>query len=152
MDWEWKSGPDSVALLTSMGLQLSDFTDDVGFFRRHIAALQSSVEPDPKKIYVTGLSSGALMSHRLGVQLSDLVAGIGVVEGALNLERLLADSTFFRESGRSFRSSGRCLPNDQPANRRAAPSVCAVLSRVDSMAVTMALVEWSSSSFSAAVS
>ena len=42
-----------------------------------------SVGPNPNGIYVTGLSSGALMSHRLGVQLSDLVAGIGVVEGAL---------------------------------------------------------------------
>jgi polyhydroxybutyrate depolymerase len=68
---------------TNWAYFFNDFTDDVGFFRQLIGALQSSVQPDPKKIYVTGLSSGALMSHRLGVQLSDLVAGIGVVEGAL---------------------------------------------------------------------
>jgi polyhydroxybutyrate depolymerase len=61
----------------------NDFNDDVGFFRQLINSVQASVRPDPKRIYVTGLSSGALMSHRLGVQLSDLVAGIGVVEGAL---------------------------------------------------------------------
>jgi polyhydroxybutyrate depolymerase len=64
----------------------NDFTDDVGFFRQLINALQASLRPDPKRIYVTGLSSGALMSHRLGVQLSDLVAAIGVVEGALFLQ------------------------------------------------------------------
>jgi polyhydroxybutyrate depolymerase len=61
----------------------NDFNDDVGFFRQLINTTQGSVGPDPKRIYVTGLSSGALMSHRLGVQLSDLVAGIGVIEGAL---------------------------------------------------------------------
>ena len=61
----------------------NDFNDDVGFFRQLINTTQASVGPDPKRIYVTGLSSGALMSHRLGVQLSDLVAGIGVIEGAL---------------------------------------------------------------------
>jgi polyhydroxybutyrate depolymerase len=63
----------------------NDFTDDVGFLRQIINTVQASVGPDPKKIFVTGLSSGALMSHRLGVQLSDLVAAIGVVEGALFL-------------------------------------------------------------------
>ncbi len=61
----------------------NDFTDDVAFLRQLIDALQAGIQPDPKRIYVTGLSSGALMSHRLGVQLSDLVAAIGVVEGAL---------------------------------------------------------------------
>ena len=68
---------------TNWAYFFNDFNDDVGFFRQLINALQAGVEPDPKRIYVTGLSSGALMSHRLGVQLSDLVAGIGVVEGAL---------------------------------------------------------------------
>jgi poly(3-hydroxybutyrate) depolymerase len=68
---------------TNWAYFFNDFNDDVGFFRQLIGAVQASVGPDPKRIYVTGLSSGALMSHRLGVQLSDLVAGIGVVEGAL---------------------------------------------------------------------
>ena len=68
---------------TNWAYLFNDFTDDVRFSRQVIGALQFKVQPDPKKIYVTGLSSGALMSHRLGVQLSDLVAAIGVVEGAL---------------------------------------------------------------------
>jgi polyhydroxybutyrate depolymerase len=61
----------------------NDFSDDVGFIRQLIGQLQSTVEPDPKKIFVSGYSAGALMAHRLGVQLSDLVAGIGAVEGAI---------------------------------------------------------------------
>jgi len=61
----------------------NEFTDDVGFLRQLIHTLQTNVGPDPKRIYVTGFSAGALMSHRLGVQTSDLVAAIGVVEGAL---------------------------------------------------------------------
>jgi polyhydroxybutyrate depolymerase len=62
----------------------NDFTDDVGFLRQLIDTLQTSVEPDRKKIYVTGFSAGALMSHRMGVQASDLVAAIGSVEGTLS--------------------------------------------------------------------
>lgn len=57
--------------------------DDVGFIRQLILALQSQLNPDPKRIFVTGLSNGGFMAHRIGVQLSDLVAAIGVVEGTL---------------------------------------------------------------------
>jgi polyhydroxybutyrate depolymerase len=70
--------------LTDWGYFFNDFTDDVSFFRQLIPTLQASVAPDPKKIFVTGHSAGAFMSHRLGVELSDLVAGIGVVEGAIS--------------------------------------------------------------------
>jgi len=62
----------------------NDFTDDVGFLRQLIDTLQANLGPDPKRIYVTGFSAGALMSHRLGVQASDLVAAIGSVEGTLS--------------------------------------------------------------------
>lgn len=61
----------------------NDFTDDVAFLRQLINTLQTNVGPDPKKIYVTGFSAGALMSDRMGVEASDLVAAIGPVEGAL---------------------------------------------------------------------
>lgn len=62
---------------------VNDFTDDVGFLRQLIDTLQANVGPDRKKIYVTGFSAGALMSHRMGVEASDLVAAIGSVEGTL---------------------------------------------------------------------
>jgi polyhydroxybutyrate depolymerase len=68
---------------TDWGYFFNDFADDVGFLRQLIDALQTSVGPDRKRIYVTGFSAGALMSHRMGVQASDLVAAIGSVEGTL---------------------------------------------------------------------
>ncbi|HEX9084586.1 MAG TPA: PHB depolymerase family esterase [Gemmatimonadaceae bacterium] len=57
--------------------------DDVGFIRTLIQTLQAEVNPDPKRIFVTGLSNGGFMAHRVAVELSDLVAAIGVVEGTL---------------------------------------------------------------------
>ena len=57
--------------------------DDVGFIRQIILDLESSISPNPKQIYVTGLSNGGMMAHRVGIELSTLVAAIGVVEGTL---------------------------------------------------------------------
>jgi polyhydroxybutyrate depolymerase len=62
----------------------NDFADDVAFLRQLIPSIQANVGTDPKKVYVTGHSAGGFMAHRLGVELSDLVAGIGVVEGAIS--------------------------------------------------------------------
>jgi len=61
----------------------SSAPDDVGFIRQLILTLQAQINPSPKKIFVTGLSNGGFMAHRIAVQLSDLVAAIGVVEGTL---------------------------------------------------------------------
>jgi len=58
--------------------------DDVTFLRGLIITQEANIHPDSKKIFVTGFSIGGYMSHRAGVQLSDLVAAIGVVEGSLD--------------------------------------------------------------------
>jgi polyhydroxybutyrate depolymerase len=68
---------------TNWAYFFNDFTDDVAFLRQLITTIETSLQPDFRRIYVTGLSAGALMSQRLGVQLSDLVAAIGAVEGGL---------------------------------------------------------------------
>ena len=57
--------------------------DDVGFLRQLIVTLQAQLHPDARRIYVTGLSNGGFMTHRAGIQLSDLVAAIAVVEGTV---------------------------------------------------------------------
>lgn len=57
--------------------------DDAGFLRQLITTLTASLHADPKRIYVTGLSNGGFMAHRAGIQISDLVAAIAVVEGTV---------------------------------------------------------------------
>jgi polyhydroxybutyrate depolymerase len=54
--------------------------DDVGFLRALINTLQANLSPDSKQIFVTGFSLGSLMTHRVGVELSDLVAAIAPYE------------------------------------------------------------------------
>lgn len=57
--------------------------DDVGFLRVLIEKLIREHPVDPRRIYATGMSNGAMMSHRLGIELSDRVAAIAPVVGAL---------------------------------------------------------------------
>jgi polyhydroxybutyrate depolymerase len=57
--------------------------DDVGFFRKMIDDLIASGRADPKRIYVTGMSNGAMMSHRLARELPDRIAAIGPIVGAI---------------------------------------------------------------------
>jgi polyhydroxybutyrate depolymerase len=60
--------------------------DDSGFIRQLILTLEANLHPDPKKIYVTGLSAGGYMAHRAAIDNSDLVAAAGVVEGSLSVQ------------------------------------------------------------------
>lgn len=64
----WLSGPQA--------------TDDVVFIRDLIDQLSSQLALDPARIYVTGMSNGGGMAHKLGCQLSDRVAAIAPVAGA----------------------------------------------------------------------
>ncbi len=57
--------------------------DDVGFVSRVIDNLVASGKADPRRIYVTGMSNGAMMSHRLGRELSNKIAAIAPVVGAV---------------------------------------------------------------------
>ena len=59
--------------------------DDIGFIRSVVDLLKEQLRPNPKRIYVVGTSAGGFMAQRVGVELSDRVAAIGVVEGGLYL-------------------------------------------------------------------
>jgi polyhydroxybutyrate depolymerase len=61
--------------------------DDVGFVRALIAEIETKYNIDPKRIYATGLSNGAIMSQRLACDASDLFAAIAPVAGTLNYLR-----------------------------------------------------------------
>lgn len=61
---------------------------DVDFFKTLIQALKEDYVVDNRRIYATGFSNGAMMVHRLAVELPDLFAAIAPVAGALNGETL----------------------------------------------------------------
>jgi polyhydroxybutyrate depolymerase len=60
-----------------------DTVDDVGFIRTLIEKLQTTLEINSSRIYITGLSGGAFMTYRLGAELSDIVAAIAPVAGSI---------------------------------------------------------------------
>lgn len=53
--------------------------DDVGFFRALCDRLVARHGVDPRRIYVTGLSNGGMMTLRLGVEAGDRIAAIAPV-------------------------------------------------------------------------
>lgn len=57
--------------------------DDVGFIRAVVADVANAHAVDPKRIYATGISNGAMMSYRLACEASDVFAAIGPVSGGL---------------------------------------------------------------------
>jgi polyhydroxybutyrate depolymerase len=53
--------------------------DDVGFISALINHLSDELNIDTKRVYVTGISNGGMMSHRLGCELSQQIAAIAPV-------------------------------------------------------------------------
>jgi polyhydroxybutyrate depolymerase len=60
--------------------------DDIGFLRALVDKLESDYTVDPKRIYFTGISNGAMLSYRAACEMADKVAAIAPVEGAQDLE------------------------------------------------------------------
>ena len=57
--------------------------DDPGFLRNLIVTLTQQYNVNPNQVYVAGFSSGAQMAHRVGVELSDLVAAVVIGSGTI---------------------------------------------------------------------
>ena len=55
--------------------------DDVGFIAALVSQLVGDHAIDPHRAFVAGFSRGGMMAHRLGCELSGLLAGIAVVAG-----------------------------------------------------------------------
>ncbi len=77
----WNSG-------NCCGYALDNDIDDVGFVSSLIDHLTSKLAVDKNQIFVCGISNGGMMSFRLACELSDKIAGIGVVAGALNFSEV----------------------------------------------------------------
>jgi len=63
--------------------------DDVGFIAALTDTMVSDYNADPRRVYVTGISNGAIMSYRLACELSHKVAAIAPVDG--NIPQLFID-------------------------------------------------------------
>jgi poly(3-hydroxybutyrate) depolymerase len=57
--------------------------DDAGFLRQLILNLTAQYNVNPNQVFVAGFSSGAQMTHRVGVEISDLVAAIEIGSGTI---------------------------------------------------------------------
>jgi polyhydroxybutyrate depolymerase len=62
--------------------------DDVGFFSGLIDNLTIEFHIDPDRIFVTGISNGAMMSYRLAVEIPEKIAAIAPVAGAVPTDLL----------------------------------------------------------------
>jgi polyhydroxybutyrate depolymerase len=58
-------------------------SDDVAFVSAMIDELESRYKVDPKRIYATGSSNGAVFCHALAARLSERIAAIGSVSGSV---------------------------------------------------------------------
>lgn len=59
--------------------------NDVGFLREVIRRVEQQARVEPNRVFVTGMSNGALMSWRMACEAADLVRGIAPVEGTDNV-------------------------------------------------------------------
>ncbi len=65
------------------GYAMEQKVDDVGFLGALIDAVAREFAVDPKRVYVTGMSNGAMMTHRAGRELAARIAAIAPVVGTV---------------------------------------------------------------------
>ena len=66
------------------GAAVKNKVDDVGFLREVILRLEKQANVDRRRVFVTGMSNGALMSYRMACEASDLVRAVAPVAGTDN--------------------------------------------------------------------
>ncbi len=57
--------------------------DDVGFFESLVSDLANKYPADTQRVFLTGMSNGAIMSYRIAAERPDLIAGLAPVAGSL---------------------------------------------------------------------
>lgn len=68
------------------GYAMTNKIDDVAFTRKLLDDLARTVNVDPKRVFATGMSNGAIMSYLLAAELSDRIAAIAPVSGPMGTE------------------------------------------------------------------
>jgi len=77
--------PDGIDRSWSDGRVVRNSQDDIGFLRRLVATVQSAYGTDPKRVYVAGMSNGAMMALRVACQMPE-VAAVAAVSGGLPVQ------------------------------------------------------------------
>lgn len=67
------------------GEAMREGVDDVGFVAAMLDALEAELCVDRRRVFVTGLSNGGFIAHRLACELSDRIAAIAPVAGVLTV-------------------------------------------------------------------
>lgn len=75
----WNAGGGKDGYVCVSGYACEQNFDDVGYFRALLNNLQKVVTIDRSRVYVTGISNGAAMSHRLACELSDRITAIAPI-------------------------------------------------------------------------
>ena len=106
------------------GVAMRKESDDVTFISALIDELVEHQRVDPNRVYVTGISNGGIMAHRIGCELSTKVAGIAPIAGALMVEECrpaepIAVMFFHGTADHSVQVEGNFSKKSQP--RRAFP-------------------------------
>jgi polyhydroxybutyrate depolymerase len=119
---------------------LKNDVDDVGFVRELIAELKRRYSIDPKRIYATGMSNGGMLSYRLACELSDQIAAIAPVAGALNTDSCrprepVSAVIFHGTDDQHVRFDGgmsrKRFPGSEPRNDRSVEHAFATWSRIN---------------------
>lgn len=66
--------------------------DDLGFVRALVKKLESEYKIDPRRIYATGVSLGAIFTYNVACHMSDTFAAVAIVAGALATANCNPDS------------------------------------------------------------
>jgi polyhydroxybutyrate depolymerase len=74
--------PDGIARGWNDGRDARETADDIGFLRRLIATTQAQYRTDPKRVYVAGMSNGAMMALRVACQMPEVTA-VAAVSGGM---------------------------------------------------------------------
>lgn len=61
--------------------------DDVAFLREVLAETSREFDVDAERVFVTGISNGAMMSARVACDMADAVAGVALVAGSMGEEQ-----------------------------------------------------------------
>jgi polyhydroxybutyrate depolymerase len=81
----WNAGGGGDRYRCTSGAACEDNVDDVTYISDLIADVSQRVSVDARQVYATGLSNGGAMSHRLACELSDEIAAVIPIGGAMQL-------------------------------------------------------------------